>query len=91
LTEAVLWELMEMEAKERYYLDRAGYKAEKPGIIISTGLFRGPDAKNTEFYTVWFGQGIAHWNFKSLTKAREKVQEILATTNVPIRVRVEKR
>ena len=87
----ILWDLMEMEARERYYLDREGFRAEKPGIIISTGVFRAPDAKKTEFYTVWFGQGTAHWNFTSLKKARAKVQEILATANVPIKVRVEAR
>lgn len=84
----ILWELMEMEARERYYLDRTGFRAKKPGIIISSGVFRSPDAKSNEYYTVWFGQGLAHWNFKSLKKAREKVKEILATAKMPIKLRV---
>ena len=88
--EYILWELMEMEAKERYFLDRKGFKAERAGIIISMGVFTAPDAKPNEFYTVWFGT-IAHWNFKSLKKAREKVQEILSKAVVPITPRVETR
>lgn len=90
--EELLWDLMEMEAKERYYLDRPqdGIRAEKAGILISTGVFRAPDAKSSEFYTVWFST-IAHWNFKSLKKAREKVQEILSKATVPIKARIEHR
>ena len=86
--EYILWELMEMEAKERYFLDREGFKAERAGILITTGPFRGPDAKSNEWYTVWFGT-IAHWNFSSMKKAREKVQEILSKAVVPITPRVE--
>jgi hypothetical protein len=86
---------MEMEAVERYYLDRPyeGIRAEKPGIIITTGMFRAPDAKNQEHFTVWFGQGIGHWNFKSIPKAQEKVKEILskAHTRTSIHVRIRKR
>ena len=92
MTEKVLWELMEMEAVEKYYIDRPlRFRAELPGIFISSGMFRSPDAKRTENYTVWFGRGIAHWNFTSLRKARIKAKEILDTANVPIKVRVEAR
>ena len=89
----LLWELMEMEAVERYYLDRPkeGVRAELPGIIITNAMFRAPDAKNLEHFTVWFGRGIAHWNCKNMTKARAKVQEILKTANKPIVPRVRKR
>lgn len=90
-----LWDLMEMEAVERYYLDRPeeGVRAEKPGIIITTGMFRAPDAKNQEHFTVWFGQGIAHWNFKCLPHAQAKVKQILSTAHTKTRIlpRIRKR
>lgn len=86
MSEQVLWELMEMEAKEQYYIDNATI----PAIIISTGLWTDPRAKRSEYYTVWFGRGLASWNFKTLKAAREKVQEILATATKPIQIRVEK-
>lgn len=89
--EKSLWELMEMEAVERYFIDREGFRAEGPGVIITSGIWRAPDCKSTEFYTVWFGQGIGHWNFTNLKCARGKVKEILATAKVSIEVRVEKR
>jgi hypothetical protein len=95
MSETILWELMAMEAVERYYLDRPeeGVRAEKPGIIITTGIFRALDAKNQEHFTVWFGQGIGHWNFKCLSHAQEKVKEILATAHsrTPICPRIRKR
>jgi hypothetical protein len=95
MSETVLWELMEMEAVERYFLDRPeeGVRTERPGIIITTGMFRSPDAKNQEHFTVWFGQGIAHWNFKCLSHAQAKVKEILSTSRAktPIFLRVRKR
>lgn len=81
MSEQVLWELMEMEAVESCYLfnEHEGKYAEKPAIIISSGPFVSPDAKRTEFYTVWLGQGIAHYNFKWLPLAEQKLKDILAT------------
>lgn len=79
-----LWDLMEMEAVEKYYIN----SAEKPGITINTGFMRAPNAKPNENYTVYFGSGIAHYNFKSLKKARQKAEEILNTAKKPLKVRV---
>ena len=89
----MVWELMEMEAVEKYYLNRPdeGFYAEKPGILIVTGPFVAPDAKRCEFFTVWFGQDIGHWNFRTLPQARAKVREILAAANRPLQVVIEDR
>ena len=91
----IIWDIMEMEAVERYYLDRPqeNFRAKKPAIIITTGMFKAPNAKNRDRCTVWFGQGLGYWNFKSFSKAREKVREIVSKsqTETPIRIRIERR
>lgn len=97
MSEQILWELMEMEAIEKYYLYKEatehefGKYADRPAIIISTGPFVSPDARRTEFYTVWFGQGIAHYNFKNLADAENKVKEILATARTEVQAKIEYR
>lgn len=80
----LLWDLMEVEA-EKYFIN----DATLPGIIIASGPFTAPDAKRYEFATVYFGRGIAHWNFKNKAQARLKVKEILTTANKRITVFVE--
>jgi hypothetical protein len=82
---------MESEAVEAYYLDRKGFEAERPGVIITDGMFLSPDAKKGEHFTVWFGQGIGHWNFKTLKDAQAKVAEILSKSREPITPRIVKR
>jgi len=93
MSEQILWELMEMEAIEKCYLYKAVEQtyADLPAIIISTGPFVSPDAKRTEFFTVWFGQGIAHYNFKHLVAAENKVKEILATARTGQQAKIEHR
>ena len=75
---------MEMEAKRAYFID----DAEKPAAIISTSIFVAPDAKKGEWCSVYFGQGIQHWNTKTLKQAEAKVEEIFKTAKKPIRVKV---
>ena len=97
MTEQVLWELMEMEAVEKCYLYKEatehefGKYADKPAIIISSGPFVSPDAKRTEFFTVWFGQGIAYYNFKNLVSAEKKLKEILASAKAGMQAKIEHR
>ena len=88
--EKLLFSLMEHEADVKYYLDRPqdDFKAEAPGMMITSGMFVAADAKKKEHYTLWFGQ-IAHWNFTSLEKAKEKAMEVLSKSKAPILVRVE--
>jgi len=93
MSEQVLWELMEMEAVEKCYLynEQESKYAEKPAIIISSGPFVSPDAKKLEFYTVWFGQGIAHYNFKHLTDAERQMKAILSTSTKHRLAKIEHR
>ena len=88
--EKMLFSLMEHEADVKYFLDRPqdDFKAEAPGMMITSGMFVAADAKKKEHYTLWFGQ-IAHWNFTSLEKAKEKAMEIVSRCKVKISVRVE--
>ena len=80
-----LFELMESEADVKYFLDRPqdGFRAEGPGLIITSGAFSFGGR-----YTLWFGN-IAHWNFKSLRKAEEKAIEVLSKAKMCLLVRVE--
>jgi hypothetical protein len=80
----LLWEIMESEAVRRYIIG----DATKSGILICNGPFTAPDAKRSEFYTVYFGNGIAHWNFKNLKLAEAKAEEILSTAKETVSVRV---
>lgn len=90
---AVLWELMEMEAVEKCYLynEQEERYADLPAIIISSGPFVSPDAKTLEFFTVWFGQGIEHYNFKHLTDAERRMKAILATSKKHKQAKIEHR
>jgi len=87
----IFWELMEAEAVEKCYLynEQESRYADRPAIIISSGPFVSPDAKKLEFFTVWFGQGIAHYNFKHLTDAEQQMKAIVATSKIHKRARVE--
>lgn len=75
MSEQALWDIVEMEAIEKYYLwkDSEHRFAEKPAITLNTGF----TAVGKERYTLYFGNGIAHWNFTSVPKAHLKVGEIL--------------
>jgi hypothetical protein len=77
--ESALWDIVELEAVEKYYIwsDKEKRFAEKPAITINTGFTLAPDAKAIENYTVYFGEGLGHWNFKSIKKAHVKIGEIL--------------
>lgn len=83
----ILFELMESNALEKYYIDNA----KSPGITIQCGVFTAPDAKKGQHYTVYFGNAIGHWNFSNLNKARAKAEEILAKAVYPITVTVKHR
>lgn len=87
LLERTLWELIESEAERKYYIDDRNVAA----ITINTGTFIAPDAKNREWYTLYFGQGIAHYNFTSLKKAETKALEILNSSKKSIKVTVKDR
>ena len=69
----LLWELMESEALFKYILTGA----ESPAIIICTDYLTAPDAKKSEHYTLYFGEGITHINFSNLNKAKIKAKEII--------------
>lgn len=74
----VLFELVESEALEKYYLwseEKQAY-AKKAAITINTGFTTDPNAKSNERYTLYFGSGIAHFNFSNIKKAHVKVGEI---------------
>jgi len=90
MSEQILWEIMDMEAVEKCYLYKSAEEkyAEKPAIIISSGPFVSPDAKRREFYTVWFGQGIAHYNVNNLAQADRKLREILSTAKVGMQAKI---
>jgi len=93
MSEKILWETMEMEAVEKCYLynEEQGKYAESPAIIISSGPFVSPDAKKTEFFTVWFGQGIAHYNYKHLIDAERQMKAILSTSEKHRQAKIEHR
>ena len=89
----VLWELMELEAVEKCYIYREDEQcyAELPAMLIASGPFVAPDAKRNEFYTLWFGQGMKHYNSRTLVKAERKMKEILSTAKRSIQIKVEHR
>ena len=69
--DSALWDIVELEAVEKYYIwsDKEKRFAEKPAITINTGFTLAPDAKANENYTVYFGEGLGHWSFKSIKKS----------------------
>jgi hypothetical protein len=75
LSEQALWDIVEMEAIEKYYLwkDSEQKFAEKPAITLNTGF----TSVGKERYTLYFGNGLGHWGFTSVPKAHLKVGEIL--------------
>lgn len=82
--EKALFDIMESEALQKYYIDNS----EKPAIIIVTGMWLAPNANKKDSYTLYFGEGITHYNFSNFKKAEEKATEILKTAKKPISVRV---
>lgn len=84
-----LWDLLESEAFVRVYIDREGFKAKKPAIIVLGGFWNTP-VKKGDKYTVWFGQ-MAKWSFRNWNDVSEKICEILKTATIPITPRVEGR
>lgn len=80
----LLWEIMEGEAIRKYMIN----DATKPAMLICNGPFTAPDAKRREFYTVYFGSGIAHWNVRNLKLAEAKAEEILKTAKEPVAIKV---
>jgi hypothetical protein len=84
MSESALWEIVEMEAIEKYYIGNA----TKPAITINTGITASPDAKRGCWYTVYFGNGIAHYNCKNHKQARLKAEEILSHPTHKISVKV---
>ncbi len=84
-----LWYLMESEAIESFYLELGtGEYAKIPAIIICTGYLRAPNAKRNENFTLYFGQGLAHFNFKKLEEAKRKAEDILNTSKREIGVKI---
>ena len=75
MSEQALWDIVEMEAIEKYYLwkDSEHRFAEKPAITLNSGF----TAVGKERYTLYFGNGLGHWNFTSVMKAHRKVGELL--------------
>ena len=79
ILEEEVWNLLDDEAKVKYYLWRKdkGQYAEKPAIIVCTGIGLAPDHKRGEWFTVYFGHGIDHWNAKNLKQAKLKAEAVL--------------
>ena len=83
-----LFGLMESESELKYYLKKTGHLgyADKPAVIVATGMWLAPDHKKGEWYTVYFGTGIEHWNVKTIKQAKEKVAEILGHYPNPVKM-----
>jgi len=84
--ESFLFELIASEADECFYIR----DAELPVIMIS-GKYSivGRMPKNTgDKFTVWFGNGIERWSFKTLAEAETKAWEIIAQMQDPVYGRV---
>jgi len=84
-----LFDLIESEADVRIYIDREDFRAEKPGIIITSSTIGHRPKMRGDKYTLWFGQGISRDTFKKFKDACLKSQEILDTSNSQINLRVE--
>src|SRR3990172_8716669 len=78
--EDTLWEILESEAGAKYYLwkkDKMQY-ASRPAVIVCTGIGLASDHKKGDWYTVYFGAGIAHWSAKNFKQAKIKAEEVLS-------------
>jgi len=87
-SENILWDLIESEADEKYYLDRYEENAELAAIMVL-----GPYSPFSESgsWVVYFGDGIAKWKFRTHKEADAKVMEIIRSTKSEVWVRkVEK-
>lgn len=91
-----LFDVIEIDADVKIYLNRPDFKTEEAGIVITSNPmfqrfpihnYRGEHSSDK--YTLYFGRGITSWRFRTLTEAFQKVINILKTANVPISPSIE--
>jgi hypothetical protein len=73
----VVWNLLESNASERYFIDAA----EEPAFLIG----RGPWAINSE-WTLYMNHVAAIGSFTSLGKAREQLLKMIQEAKKPVKV-----
>jgi hypothetical protein len=74
-----LFEILESEAEDKYFLMKDNAWAEIPAIIIGSGPF----AKlGIDSYTVYFGRGLADWTFKTQKAAKAKAIAVLSHAKI---------
>jgi len=84
-----LFDIVASEADVRIYIDREGFRAEKPGIIITSSVIGHRPNMKGDKYTLWFGGALHRETFKKFKDACLRAQEILDTANCPINPRVD--
>lgn len=73
----ILWDLIESEARERFFVD----DAKEPAFLISWGIF-SPNGK----CTLYLNTVGAINSFPTLSKARERIKELVESARTPIKV-----
>jgi len=73
----ILWDLLESEARERFFIDAA----PEPAFLISWGIF-SPKGK----CTLYLNTVGAINSFPSLKKAEERIKELVESARTPIKV-----
>ena len=79
--ENILWDLVESEADEKYFLDTYKKDAELPAILVI-----GPYSPFSfgSRWTVFLGRGIGHWFFRSKKGAIEQVMKIIRSAKFKV-------
>lgn len=75
---SIIWDLIESEARERYYVN----DCEEPAFLIGGGVF----ARKGKLCSLYMNTVCELGSFSSFKKAREKLKEIVAKAKLPVKL-----
>jgi hypothetical protein len=87
--ESALWDIVYSLAGVRLFLDREGFVAELPGIIITGARPGHQPEKRSHHYTLHFGSGLYHKSFNKFKDACLHALEMVDKATAPVSLRVE--
>lgn len=87
--ESALWDIVFSLAGVRLFLDREGFVADLPGIIITGAQPGHQPEKRSHHYTVHFGSGLYYKSFNKFKDACNHAIDIVEKAKTPVSLRVE--